>query len=264
MEPQCRIRIEAFEGPLDLLLHLIQKNRIEISDIPIALITSQYLNYLEFMKALDIAVAGEYLAMAATLLHIKSATLLPKPEPLDPEDDPRLEIVRPLQELVKIRQTARELAEYPLLGREIFLPDVAAPFLSGQTQGDDLPEDIPVCADLIGLIDALKTVISAKDLAQTIKIAKARISMAERIDAIGRELSLAGRISLFEFMPWEDLEAVIVTFLALLEMVKQGMARVHQDEAGGDIFVFSPANHPISGQEIPNGQASSASTENLP
>ncbi len=248
MEPQCQIKLEAFEGPLDLLLHLIQKNKIDVSDLPIALITAQYLEYLEFMRALDIVVAGEYLVMAATLLHIKSRTLLPRPEPQDPDDDPRLEIARPLKELIRIREAAEELGRRPILGRDVFLPEVGT-IPTGDADDCGTLEDRPIQADLMGLIDALKTVISARNLAETLSVARARVSMAERIEALELELSRAGRLSLFEFISWEDLETVIVTFLALLELVKQGKARVIQKEPGGDIHIFAihPARPPEEG-----------------
>lgn len=248
MEPSCQIRVEAFEGPLDLLLHLIQKNEIDVSDIPIALITSQYLEYLEFMRALDIAVAGEYLVMAATLIHIKSRVLLPRPEPEDPEEDPRLEIARPLQELMLIREAARELERLPLLGRDVFTPVVDPPprvDTAGEEDGvGGASGKRPLLGDLIGLIDALRTVVSARDLAEAIRVASARVSMEERMEFLEQELARRGRASMFDMVDWADIEAVIVTFLALLELVKRGRARIFQEAPGKDVLVLAAGSIP--------------------
>src|SRR5512136_2670112 len=121
-------RLEGFEGPLDLLLHLIQKNELDIFNIPISLITEQYLEYLQLMKALNLDVAGEYLLMASTLLHIKSKMLLPKSseEEAEEEGDPRAELVRRLLEYQKYKQAALDLERRPLLDRDVFIRLVTA------------------------------------------------------------------------------------------------------------------------------------------
>src|SRR3972149_12040581 len=116
-------RLEGFEGPLDLLLHLIQKNELDIFNIPISLITEQYLEYLQLMKVLNLDIAGEYLLMASTLLHIKSKMLLPKSSEgeEEEEEDPRVELVRRLLEYQKYKQAALELEKRPLLDRDVFI-----------------------------------------------------------------------------------------------------------------------------------------------
>jgi len=114
-------RLEVFEGPLDLLLHLIKINEIDISDIPVATITEQYLEYLDLLRALDINVAGDFLVMASTLMHIKSKMLLPKQEgDVEEIEDPRMEIVRPLMEYMQLREAAHELATRDILYRDVF------------------------------------------------------------------------------------------------------------------------------------------------
>lgn len=116
------IRLDMFEGPLDLLLHLIHKNELDIVNIPIALITEQYLEYLKLMKVLNLDIAGEYLLMASTLLYIKSKTLLPaSPEEEEEEEDPRAELVRRLLEYQKYKEAASELEKKPMLDRDVFI-----------------------------------------------------------------------------------------------------------------------------------------------
>ena len=113
------VKLEIFQGPLDLLIHLIRKNEVDIFDIPIATITDQYLEYLELMKALNITLAGDFLVMASTLIHIKSKMLLPGVDTED-EEDPRIEITRPLMEYLRLKEVAGELSERDLLDRDVF------------------------------------------------------------------------------------------------------------------------------------------------
>ncbi len=120
MDYEYEVKLGIFEGPLDLLLHLIYKNEVDIFDIPIASITDQYLEYLDLMKALNINVAGDFLLMAATLVHIKSRMLLPGAEGGEEEDDPRLEITRPLLEYMRIKEAAQALDEREILERDVF------------------------------------------------------------------------------------------------------------------------------------------------
>jgi segregation and condensation protein A len=113
------VKLEIFEGPLDLLLHLIHKNEVDIFDIPITTITDQYLAYLDMMKALNMSVAGDFLVMAATLIHIKSRMLLPGSDE-EEDEDPRDEITRPLLEYMRLKEVAQELSEREILGRDVF------------------------------------------------------------------------------------------------------------------------------------------------
>ncbi len=117
---EYEVKLEIFEGPLDLLRHLIRKNEVDIFDIPIAVITDQYLQYLDIMKALNVSLAGDFLVMASTLVHIKSKMLLPDSGEDEDGEDPRDEITRPLLEYMRLKELANELSERPLLGRDVF------------------------------------------------------------------------------------------------------------------------------------------------
>ncbi len=238
MDTACKVRLEAFEGPLDLLLHLIQKNKLDIKDIPIALVTSQYLEYLDFMKALDVVIAGEYLVMAATLMHIKSRMLLPRPAPDDEDyEDPRLEIVRPLQELIEIRKGAEFLSRQPLLEVDVFLPE-PDPELEAEDQEDGTRPLIDV--SLHELVSAFKEVLGGTGLPRALEIAKAKVSLSARIEEITELLDAQGRLSFFElFSPNQDRLYLIVTFMALLELAKLGKARLVQEAPGKDIILLS-------------------------
>ncbi len=124
------VKLDIFEGPMDLLVHLIRKNEMDIYDIPIAVITAQYLEYLDLMKDLNINIAGNFLVMAATLIHIKSRMLLPRPPEEEEEDDPRLELTRPLLEYLQLKEAAEQLGQRPLI-----VPGCLHPGFSGQRNG---------------------------------------------------------------------------------------------------------------------------------
>ncbi len=238
MDTACKVRLEAFEGPLDLLLHLIQKNKLDIKDIPIALVTSQYLEYLDFMKALDVVIAGEYLVMAATLMHIKSRMLLPRPAPDDEDyEDPRLEIVRPLQELMEIRKGAEFLAERPFLEVDVFLPG-PDPEFEKMKQEDSTRPLLEV--SLHELVSAFKDVLGGSGLPRALEIAKAKVSLSARMEEITNLLHTKKKLSFFElFSPKQDRLYLIVTFMALLELAKLGATKLVQESPGKDIIVLA-------------------------
>ena len=242
MEPECQVKLEAFEGPLDLLLHLIQKNKIEITDIPIAVVTAQYLEYLEFMQAaLDVVVAGEYLVMAATLMHIKSRMLLPRPDPPDPEDDPRLEIVRPLQELVQMREAAAFLERRPILGRDVFIRERELESEKSEINSEvSEPAGFEANLDvsLTDLISAFKKVLGNRSLPRVLEITRAKASLSERMESLAEKLRQAGSIRFFDLFSSEAREMIIVTFLAILELARLGKTRLLQESPGGDILVL--------------------------
>jgi segregation and condensation protein A len=248
LEPECQVKLEAFEGPLDLLLHLIQKNKLEITDIPIAVVTAQYLEYLEFMQAALDVVAGEYLVMAATLMHIKSRMLLPRPDPADSEDDPRLELVRPLQELVQIREAAACLEYRPILGRDVFIREGGVESEELRIKSEELrigEKEIPAPGSewtlevsLTDLISAFKKVLGNNSLPRVLEITKAKASLSERMESIAEELNQIGSIRFFELFSSEDREMIVVTFLAILELARLGKVRLLQEKSGGDILVL--------------------------
>lgn len=233
MEPKCEISLEVFQGPLDLLLHLINRNKLDIRDIPIALVTSQYLAYLELLRSLDVVVAAEYLVMAATLMQIKSRMLLPRPRPLDEEDDPRLEIVRPLEELKRLKELAEELAARPILGRDVFARPAGA--CADLQAGEDEPG---MEADVMELIKAFERILGSREIPRAIEIARSKTTLAERSAQIAAVLAERGRISFWDLLPDRaDKDFVIVTFLALLELAKQRVLRVIQEMESSEILL---------------------------
>lgn len=233
-----QVRIENFEGPLDLLLHLIKKNELNIYDIPIAIIAQQYLEYLEAMKELNLSVAGDFLVMAATLLQIKSKMLLPADEAApDDEDgpDPREELVRRLLEYKTYKEAARQLDDQEKLWREIFCREGS---LSDEP-AEPAPEEMALeNISLFDLVDALKVVLDRNPGSRLIEIVPDNLTVRERMNVIlemleGKEsVSFAG---LFESSCHRLV--IIVTFLALLELMKLRVARVFQTETFGPILV---------------------------
>jgi segregation and condensation protein A len=225
-----RFLLDIFEGPLDLLLHLIKKNEVDIYDIPIATITDQYLAYLEFLDQLNLDLAGEYLVMAATLMHIKSRMLLPASEgDEEDEEDPRDELVQQLEEYRRFREAAGHLAERDILFRDVFprAPDVDARD----------PSELPPLREMtIGdLVEALKEVLKRLPEDQAHSIVNERISIADRIPGILERLR-QGDVDFHTLFPPEaPKREVIATFLALLELVRLKTVRAFQSERFGAI-----------------------------
>jgi len=219
-----RVKLDVFEGPLDLLLHLIRRNEVDIYDIPIAEITQQYLDMLDLMKALNLDIAGEFLVMAATLTHIKSKMLLPAPSDGEEEEegeDPRKELVNRLLEYERFKEAARLME-----GRDILEKDV---FIRKPIEDDE--EELEL--SLFELIEALQEVLRRSSHELIHEITLERISIEEKITEILDTLSrYGGKLdfkSLFEGEPTR--EAIIVTFLAVLELMKMRMIRVYQRRA---------------------------------
>lgn len=231
-----KIRVEKFEGPLDLLLHLIKKNEINIYDIPIAIIANQYLDYLSAMKSLNLGVAGEFLVMAATLLHIKSGMLLPPDETADDEEDgpdPREELVRRLLEYKQFKEAARQLDGQERMWREIYSRESAAPE-SVEESEDTLLEHV----SLFDLVDALQDIVDRNPGRHLMEIEPDNLTVRDRMNAILE--SLEGKDSVTFASLFEDScqrLVIIVTFLALLELIRLRVARVFQAETFGPILV---------------------------
>jgi segregation and condensation protein A len=230
-----QVRIENFEGPLDLLLHLIKKNEINIYDIPVALIARQYLDYIEAMKELNLNVAGEFLVMAATLLQIKSKMLLPVDETTEDDDDgpdPREELVRRLLEYKKFKEAARQLDAQERLWRDIYgrlatTPEVLEP---DETLLDNV--------GLFDLVDALQGVLARNPGKKLLEIIPDNLTVRDRMNAILEALEgqeSVGFESLFEASCHRMM--IIVTFLALLELIRLRTVRVFQGENFGPILV---------------------------
>ena len=227
------VKLEIFEGPLDLLLHLIKKNELSITDIPIATITEQYLSTLELMQGLNLDVAGEFLVMAATLIHIKSRMLLPPGENEDEEEeegDPREELIRRLLEYQRFKEAAEELERRELLSRDVFVRRSEAPE-EAETVGFE-------SLSLFDLLSALRHVLERFPEERIHEVTLETISVREKMSFLLDELRRRGKVifqSLFETAT-SRLE-VVVTFLAMLELVKIRAIRVWQEERIGPVVI---------------------------
>lgn len=224
------VKLEIFEGPLDLLLHLINKNEVDIFDIPIAMITDQYLEYLDMMKALNINVAGDFLIMASTLIHIKSKMLLPELKE-EEEEDPFAEITRPLLEYMRLKEFAEELSDRELLDRDVFTRQIL-PHLQDQIESDEPQFDV----NLFQLIDAFKRIVDQRLPGVQLKLQLEKWSVKEKTEFIITKLKKSGSI-FFQDIFSEDrtVSEFIVTFLAMLELVHIGLVKVFQPAHGSDI-----------------------------
>jgi segregation and condensation protein A len=221
-----------FEGPMDLLVHLIKKNEVDIYDIPVALITEQYLAYLEWIKLLNIDNVGDFLLMAATLAQIKSRTLLPNHDGEDDDEDPRMEIVRPLAEYLKIKSAAEELANRNMLGDRIFTRRTST---SQYTDGEQ--EQVQV--GLFELIEAFQRILQKATRTHTVDLTADTVSVKDRMNAIIDMLEEKGSITFLEIFPHNPHRRdIIVTFLALLELMKMNLVKAAQHAAGGTIRLF--------------------------
>lgn len=229
---EYQIKLDTFEGPLDLLLHLIRKNKINICDIPIAVITQQYLEYLDLLRVLNIEVAGEFLVMAATLAHIKSRMLLPQPQAED-EEDPRLEIVGPLLELMEIQNAAQELTKRPILNKDVFCRD----FVPDEVrEGDQEKEPVVFAVGVFDLINAFRRLMEKEAVEHFMDIALTRISLSEKIDQILNRLSTGELISFHALFTHSlSRREMIITFIALLEITRLGMIKIWQRPGDDEI-----------------------------
>ncbi len=218
-------RLEGFEGPLDLLLHLIQKNELDIFNIPISLVTEQYLEYLHLMKVLNLDVAGEYLLMASTLLHIKSRMLLPKSSVVEEEEeeDPRAELVRRLLEYQKYKNAALEMEKMPLLERDVFIRLTPA-------EAEEEPEEERIEVNLFELLEAFREVLKKVKPETVHEVVLEHISVEAKILEILAVLEKENRsIAFHRLFPEEaSRRLVVVTLLAILELVKMKRIRIFQ------------------------------------
>jgi segregation and condensation protein A len=236
MSEQYQVRLEIFEGPMDLLLHLIRKNKVDIYDIPIALIMDQYLEYLEMMRSLNIDVAGEFLELAATLAYIKSRVLLPRSslEDEELEEDPRMEIVRPLVEYARIKDAAMVLAERPQLDRDVYVRDIPAEESWDPEGSDDIAE-----VGVFELFAALRGVLQRARKEQSMEITRDTMRIKERIGRIIETLEGVSSITFHQLFPEGAARAeLIVTLLAVLELVRLRIVRAFQHQPSGIIRLY--------------------------
>ena len=253
------VELDVFEGPLDLLIHLVKKHELSILDIPISFVTEKYLQYLDLMKSMNLDVAGEYLLMAATLAYIKSRELLPAAENEAEADDsevegeemdPRQELIRRLLEYQKYKEAAQMLGERPVVGRNIWT--------RGAAQEDSLAENIdgdlraPLAEfPVTKLLDALDRILAKARITMSHDVRIDALSVSQCINMLSERLENEGRLSLsscFTFLtqPMTEEDArqeVVVTFLSMLEMGKLGLIRLVQLESTSDdneeIFIES-------------------------
>ncbi|RMG56866.1 MAG: segregation/condensation protein A [Deltaproteobacteria bacterium] len=227
-----------FEGPLDLLLHLVRKNKLDINDIPISEVTRQYLEYLEIMRALNIEIASEFLVMAATLLYIKSRSLLPRHEEVEEEEDPeemRREMSRRLKEYEKFREASRALSEKPILGRDVFVREEDSE--RKEIKGTDVPLTE---ASLLDLISAFREVMDRVGGGEIHAVTVDRLSIADAMGFLIDRLESERVIRFSDVMEEVRTRAeAIAFFLAILELAFMGRISLHQEEPFGDITIIS-------------------------
>ncbi len=236
--PFYRVRLDVFEGPLDLLLHLIKKSEVEISDIPISEITEQYLGYLEMLRDLNLDVAGEFLVMAATLMLIKSRLLLPVSEEEEAEEaDPRAELVQQLLEYQRYREAALALSERPFLHRDVFARE-AAPDAASLGAESDTPEPVRLRATVWDLMEAFRAVLKRAEPPPVHEVESEQISLRERAEVVLERLRTERVVSFASLFAADRTRLeIIVTFLALLELCKMGAVQATQDEGLGNISI---------------------------
>lgn len=224
---------DIFEGPMDLLVHLIKKNEVDIYDIPIAFITDQFLAYLEWMKSLDIDIAGDFLVMAATLTHIKSRMLLPSNAAgtdTAEEDDPRNEITGPLVEYLQMKSVAEQLAGQPLLDADVFARKT--PYPDFKTD----PGEETLDADLLDLLTAYQSLLNKMSDNPALHISFELISVKEKMTEVIDKIKDRGTVSFVSLLSAHpDRTEVIVTFLAILEVVKLNMGYLLQSDSHRDL-----------------------------
>ena len=222
--------LEAFEGPLDLLLYLIRRQNLNILEIDVAEISRQYMGYIDLMKTIQLEVASDYMVMSAMLAEIKSRMLLPKRTEEDDEEDPRAELIRRLQDYERFKSAAEDLDELPRLGRENQMISVFSPM--------EKPEVGYVSVELNDLILALSEVISRAEMFDSHQIQFETLSTRERMTSILDKVS-DGKFFKFDqlFSVQEGRLGVVVTFLAIMELIKERLIDVVQNETFGSIHV---------------------------
>lgn len=238
-----RLQMEGFEGPLDLLLHLIQKHELNIFDVPIAFVTEEYLRYLDAMALLDLGIAGEYLVMAATLLHIKSAMLLPKPEvdaPDDEDGDPREALIRRLLEYQKFKDAGRQLQQYPQLFRDTFpRPDVDALPRPPRTVDDLEPPTV------FELIDVFQQLMKARREVPVHEVTRHELSIKDAILSIASFLESTPRTTLRDLVTHldhrDEAHGIVIAFMGVLEMAKLRLIRIFQARITADDLIVERA-----------------------
>lgn len=238
MDDIYNIKLPVFEGPLDLLLHLIRENKVDIYDIPISLITGQYLQYIGLMKELNLEIAGEFLVMAATLIHIKSRMLLPADEAAEDEEmeDPRLELVQRLLEYQAYKDASVILREREDAAHQIFWREPEEEAEEAEEPNELYLFDV----NIFDLLTAFKKILDSAP-PEVVMITRETLTVKDKM------LHIADTLEHAESLRFEELFAgqatrtqLIVTFLALLELLRLGLARVYQEQEFGHIWIINP------------------------
>ncbi len=236
-----KVKLDIFHGPLDLLLHLISKNEIDIYDIPVSIITEQYLEYLELMRSLNLDIAGEFLVMASTLMYIKSKMLLPPSEEADEEEeDPRADLVERLLEYKKFKEGAVWLNGQDILGQNTFARSALILDLEAKADERDKEETLSLeNISVIELFEAFRTVFSKASQHKSMEISFSKLSVAERIQEVLEILKEKNNVEFDDFFikPY-DRSFVIITFVALLELIRLSMIKVYQSMPFGKILIM--------------------------
>ncbi|GGU82035.1 segregation and condensation protein A [Pseudomonas laurentiana] len=227
--------LEAFEGPLDLLLYLIRKQNIDILDIPVAEITRQYMGYVELMKSVRLELAAEYLVMAAMLAEIKSRMLLPRSAEVEAEeDDPRAELIRRLQEYERFKAAAEGIDALSRVGRDVIVPRLEAP----QAKVRKLLPDVSLEELLVSMAEVLRR----GDLFESHQVSREALSTRERMSEVLERLKGGGFVPFVELFTAEEGKlGVVVTFMAILELVKESLIELVQNEPFAAIHVRARA-----------------------
>ena len=245
-----QVKLDMFEGPLDLLLHLIREHQIDILDIPIAKITEEYLGYLALMQELDLEVAGEFLLMAATLIHIKSKMLLPPEEVAEgeevEEEDPRAELVDRLLEYKRFKEAAQTLSLLEM--EQALLHPRGAPSIAFEVEG-------PLAISLLELLRAFRDILRRADVLAPLEITPEELNVGQRVVVLLDRLSVESPIEFTRLFAGSTRRAeIIVTFLALLELLRRRLATARQAEPMGPIMIYrglEPAEAPDVAQAAP-------------
>ncbi|USD36491.1 ScpA family protein [Ferrimonas sp. SCSIO 43195] len=228
--------LEAFEGPLDLLLYLIRRHKLDIVDLPVFEITRQYMDYIALMDQMQMELAGEYLVMAATLAEVKSRLLLPKPATEEgEEDDPRMVLIRQLQAYEVLKQAAEQMDQLPRLEREHWVAQAAR-------AANLVPQVVPPQVELDELVSALRGMLAKAELFEQHQVAREALSTRERMSRILSQLG-PERFTPFValFTPEEGRAGVVVSFLAILELSKERLVEIQQAQPDSAIYVRARA-----------------------
>ncbi len=250
--------LEAFEGPLDLLLYLIRRQNIDILDIDVSDITDQYMQYVELMDAMQFELAAEYLLMAAMLAEIKSRMLLPRSESVEEdEEDPRAQLIRRLQEYERFKKAAEDIDEMPRVEREVFTASAEPPDIQRSRPDPDV--------DMRELLAALTEVLRRAEMYEHHHIQREALSTRERMSDVLdtlRDKQFVPFVSLFRVD--EGRLGVVVTFLAIMELIKESLVEIVQTDSFGPIHVKARADTSMEGEAPPDTAANDPVQEETP